>query len=218
MRCKDSWLQKHERRAGAKNDDGLVLRRIEKSPGRFMNRIAELMPERMTPAQRKVHDAIVAGPRGVVQGPLNVWLHSPELAGRAQELGAFCRYHSSLPKRLSELAILITGAYWRAGFEWHVHAPEGIEAGLDTAVVEAIRSGERPAFVKDDEAALYAFASELLQKKRVSEATYRRAEAALGPLGLVDLVGVLGYYALISMTIVAFQVPLPDGAPEPFPE
>jgi 4-carboxymuconolactone decarboxylase len=72
--------------------------------------------------------------------------------------------------------------------------------------------------VKDDEAALYAFASELLQKKRVSEATYRRAEAALGPLGLVDLVGVLGYYALISMTIVAFQVPLPDGAPEPFPE
>jgi 4-carboxymuconolactone decarboxylase len=218
MRCKDSWLRKHERRAGAKNGDGLVLRRIEKPPGRFMNRIAELTPERMTPAQRKVHDAIVAGPRGAVQGPLNVWLHSPELAARAQELGAFCRYHSSLPKRLSELAILVTGAYWRAGFEWHVHAPEGIKAGLDTAAVEAIRSGGRPSFVKDDEAALYAFASELLQTKRVSEATYRHAEAALGPLGLVDLVGVLGYYALISMTIVAFHVSLPDGAPEPFPE
>jgi 4-carboxymuconolactone decarboxylase len=181
-----------------------------------MNRIAELTPARMSPEQRKVHDAIVAGPRGVVQGPLKVWLHSPELASRAQELGAFCRYHSSLPKRLSELAILITGAYWRAGFEWHVHAPEGVRAGLDAAAVEAIRKGERPAFAQEDEAALHAFASELLTTQRVSNATYKRAEAALGTLGLVDLVGILGYYALISMTIVAFEVPLPEGAAEPF--
>jgi hypothetical protein len=108
---------------------------------RKMARLPDLIPETLSPEQKKVYDAILAGPRGVVQGPLRVWLNSPELASRAQELGAFCRYHSSLPKRLSELAILITGAHWKAGFEWYVHAPEGLKAGLDPAIVEDIRTG-----------------------------------------------------------------------------
>lgn len=183
-----------------------------------MSRIAELTPERMSPEQRKVHDAILSGPRGVVRGPLNVWLTSPALAARAEALGAFCRYHSSLPKRLSELAILVTGAHWRAGFEWHVHAPEAIKGGLDPAAVEATRKGEHPELLKEDEAAVYAFASELLTTRRVGETVYRRTEAALGAVGVVDLVGILGYYALISMTIVAFEVPVPEGAVEPFAE
>lgn len=183
-----------------------------------MSRLPELPIERLSPEQRKVHDAIAAGPRGGVQGPLKVWLHSPKLAERAQELGAFCRFHTSLPKRLSELAILITGATWKAGFEWFVHAPAGIAAGLDPAAVEAIRTGRRPEFARTDEAALYDFACELLVKRRVSEATYARAAAELGSVGIVELVGILGYYALISMTIVAFKVPLPDGEPDPFPE
>lgn len=181
-----------------------------------MSRLPDLPLEKLTPAQRKVHDAIVSGPRGVVQGPLKVWLHSPQLASRAQELGAFCRYHTSLPKRLSELAILITGATWKAGFEWFVHAPAGIAAGLDPAVVEAIRMHQKPAFARKDEGALYDFTDELLEKRRVSDATYQRAVAELGELGVVELVGILGYYALISMTIVAFKVPLPEGEPEPF--
>jgi len=181
-----------------------------------MLRIPEIPPEQLTPEQRKVHDAIVSGPRGAVVGPLKVWLHSPALAERAQALGAFCRYHSSLPKRLSELAILITGAHWRAGFEWFVHAPEGIAAGLDPEAVEAIRVGAQPKFSRSDEAALYDFVRELYETRRVSEPTYRRAEKELGSLGLVDLVGIIGYYGLISMTINAFQVPLPVGAKEPF--
>jgi len=181
-----------------------------------MARLPDLVPETLSPAQRKVYDAIVAGPRGVVQGPLKVWLNSAELASRAQELGAFCRYHTSLPKRLSELAILITGAHWKAGFEWFVHAPAGISAGLDPAVVEAIRVGREPEFSKTDEAALYAFTRELLEKRRVSNVTYKRTVEALGELGAVELVGILGYYALISMTIVAFEVPIPEGEPEPF--
>ena len=181
-----------------------------------MPRLPDLTPEQLTPEQRKVHDAIVAGPRGVVQGPLNVWLRSAPLASRAQELGAFCRYHTSLPKRLSELAILITGAYWQAGFEWFVHAPIGIEAGLDPDAVEAIRTGKRPALMKPDEAALYDFTRELLEERKVSDATFRRAATELGDTGVVELVGILGYYALISMTIVAFEVPLPEGEAEPF--
>jgi 4-carboxymuconolactone decarboxylase len=181
-------------------------------------RIPEIELEKLTPAQRKVHDAIVAGPRGGLHGPLKIWLRSPELAGRAQELGAFCRYHTSLPKRLSELAILITGAHWKAGFEWFVHAPVGIEAGLDPDAVEAIRTGRKPKLANKDEIALYDFTRELLDTRRVSDATYARAEAALGTVGLVDLVGILGYYGLISMTINAFRVPIPEGHPEPFPE
>lgn len=179
-------------------------------------RLPEIAPDRLTPEQRKVHDAIVAGPRGAVVGPLKVWLHSPALAERAQQLGAFCRFHTSLPKRLSELAILITGAHWKAGFEWHVHAPEGLAAGLDAAVLEAIRTGRTPTFTRSDEAALYAFARELCETKTVSDAMYERAEAELGSLALVELVGILGYYGLISMTINAFRVSIPEGGKEPF--
>jgi 4-carboxymuconolactone decarboxylase len=181
-----------------------------------MQRIPELSLDRLTSEQREVHNAIVAGPRGKVQGPLQVWLHSPKLAARAQELGAFCRYHTTLPKRLSELAILVTGARWRAGFEWFVHAPEAIKAGLDAAAVDKIREGGTPTFSRPDETAVYDFARELLQNHRVSDATYERAQATLGAVGVVELVGILGYYGLICMTICAFQVPVPAGEAEPF--
>jgi 4-carboxymuconolactone decarboxylase len=114
------------------------------------------------------------------------------------------------------LAILITGAYWRAGFEWHVHAPIAIKAGVSPAVAEAIRTDRTPEFDKDDEAAVYRFAHELLETRSVSDAAYGAVERLLGKTGAVDLVGILGYYGLISMTIVAFQVPIPNNGPEPF--
>ena len=179
-------------------------------------RLPDIVVESLTPDQRRVYDAILSGPRGVVQGPLRVWLNSPELADRAQALGAFCRYYTTLPPRLSELAIITIGAYWKAGFEWAVHAPIALKAGLDPEAVEAIRKGEPPQLDKPDEAALHAFAHELLHERKVSDATYRRADKELGARALVDLVGILGYYGLISMTIVAFEVPLPEGAKEPF--
>src|SRR5437588_6018438 len=127
-----------------------------------MPRIPELVLENLDPEQRRVHDAIVSGPRGRVVGPLRVWLESPQFADRAQALGAFCRFGTSLPPRLSELAILVTGAFWRASFEWYAHAPIGIKAGLDAAAVEAIRTGKPANFSRADEAAAYAFAHELL--------------------------------------------------------
>jgi 4-carboxymuconolactone decarboxylase len=179
-------------------------------------RLPDIVVENLSPEQRRVYDAILSGPRGVVQGPLRVWLNSPDLADRAQALGAFCRFGTVLPPRLSELAIITTGAYWKAGFEWAVHAPIALKTGLDPQAVEAIRKGEQPTFAKPDEASVYAFASELLRHRRVSDETYRTAEKELGSRALVDLVGILGYYGLISMTIVAFQVPVPEGAPEPF--
>ena len=181
-----------------------------------MPRLQNIPLPDMSPEQRRVHDAILSGPRGVVEGPLKVWLHSPQLADRAQALGAFCRYGTSLPARLSELAILMTGAFWRAGFEWHVHEKEARKAGLSEAVIEAIHAGEEPPFSESDEAAVFAVTQELLRTRAISDQTYRRAVGQIGERGIVDLVGVLGYYTLISMTIVAFQVPVPEGAPDPF--
>lgn len=181
-----------------------------------MSRVPRLDPEKLAPEQRKVYDAIVAGPRGRVVGPLLVWLPSPVLAERAQALGAFCRFGTSLPPRLSELAILVTGAHWQAAFEWHEHAPIGLKAGLDVGTIEAIRVGKPPNLTKSDEAAVYAFAKELLDTRKVSAATYERAVAEVGLTAVVELVGILGYYSLVSMTINAFEVPPPDGAPQPF--
>lgn len=179
-------------------------------------RLPDLDETRLTPDQRRIHDAILNGPRGVVEGPLRVWLTSPGLADTAQALGAFCRYGTSLPSRLSELAILVTGAFWRSGFEWAVHAPIALKSGLSPEVVEAIRTDTPPPFAQEDESAIYAFARELHRDRAVSDATYARALALFGETGVVDLVGILGYYTLISMTINAFHVPLPDGAADPF--
>ncbi|MFT4096031.1 MAG: carboxymuconolactone decarboxylase family protein [Rhodoblastus sp.] len=181
-----------------------------------MPRLPDLDPAALDAEQKRIYDEIVSGPRGKVEGPLRVWLTSAGLADRAQALGAFCRYGTSLPPRLSELAILVTGAYWQAGFEWHVHAPIALSAGLDPSAVEKIRAGAEPELAQDDEKAVYAFSRELLTTRRVSDQTYAFAEKVLGRRALVDLVGVLGYYGLISMTINAFEVPVPDGAKEPF--
>jgi 4-carboxymuconolactone decarboxylase len=181
-------------------------------------RLPDLDEATLTPEQREVYERIKSGPRGVVVGPLQVWLTSPALAQRAQELGAFCRYHTSFPPRLSELAILVTGAHWRAGFEWATHAPIGLQAGLQPTLVEAVRQGTRPEGMTDEEAAVHDFAVELQQAKFVSAETFSRAERVLGRPALVELVGILGYYTLISMTINAFEVPLPPGAEDPFPE
>jgi 4-carboxymuconolactone decarboxylase len=179
-------------------------------------RIPDLVLENLDPEQRRVHDAIVSGPRGRVVGPLRVWLESPQLADHAQALGAFCRFGTGLPPRLSELAIITAGAFWRAKFEWHAHAPMAIKAGIAPAAVEAIRTGKTPQFSRDDEAAVHAFAHELLETRRVSEATYRRVVDALGRKAVVELAGILGYYSLVSLTLNAFEVPLPPGAPDPF--
>ena len=165
----------------------------------------------MSAAQRTVHDRIAAGPRGKVVGPLRVWLHSPVLADRAQALGQFARYDSALPPRLSELAILVTARLWSSGFEWSHHAPIALEAGLTGDAVAAIGRGACPAFERADERAVFDFAVALHRDRRVDDAVYERAREALGNAGIVDLVGICGYYTLISMTINAFEVPDGDG-------
>jgi len=174
-----------------------------------MSRLNPPETNKLSPEQREVYDEITAGPRGAVRGPLGIWLWRAEFASRAQALGQYCRYDSSLPARLSELAILVTARHWNAEFEWQHHKQSALNAGLDAGLVEAIRQGNTPDFFNEDERSVYFFATELQKNKLVSEATYDNAVKILGRDTVVDLVGVLGYYALISMTINAFQVDAP---------
>ena len=181
-----------------------------------MSRLPELDPAKFSPEQIKVHEAVLAGPRGRVVGPIKVWLKNPGLAEHAQALGAYCRFNSSLPPRLSELAICVTGAFWKANFEWYAHAPMAIKAGIDPAAVEAIRVGATPKLTKADEQAIYDFASELIRNRRVSDATFERARKEIGQTSVIDLVGIIGYYSLVSVTLNAFEIPLPESEKPPF--
>lgn len=176
-----------------------------------MTRIPPLVPEQMTARQKQVHETIASGPRGAVYGPLAVWLNRPELADRAQALGQYCRYDSSLPPRLSELAILTTARIWNSEFEWAAHKQIALKAGLAPDIVEAIRTKRTPEFEHEDEAVVYQFATSLHRERSIDDALYARAAALLGDQTIVDLTGLLGYYTLISMTINVFHVAPPDG-------
>ncbi len=181
-----------------------------------MPRLSPVATEAMSGLQREVAAEVASGPRGVARGPIQMWLHSPEFARIAQRLGAHCRFGSALPARLSELAILVTGAHWQSGYEWHGHEPLARQAGLSDAVIEAVRTGATPVFGHKDEAVVHAFASEVWKTGNVSGTTWTEAEHMLGAQALVDLVGTLGYYGLISMTINVFGIEVPAGAPDPF--
>ena len=177
-----------------------------------MARLTPPDPARLSADQKRVHDAILAGPRGVVQGPLAVWLHRPGLADRAQALGQYCRYDSSLEKRLSELAILTTARIWGAEFEWWAHETPALEAGLAAATIEAIRTNGHVALDDPEEQVVHDVAITLNRTRRLDDALYARAIDVLGEGRLIDLIGVLGYYSFISMTINAFEVGLPPGS------
>lgn len=181
-----------------------------------MARLAPLDLANLTPEQKEVADAIMAGPRGGLRGPFEAWLRSPVLADRAQRLGEFSRFHTSLPKHLVEFAIILTGKHWKAQFEFFAHARLAVEAGLPRETVEAVRTGERPVFRDAAERAVYAFVTEYFATNRVSDSTYQQALAVLGgERGVVDLIGIVGYYGLVSMTLNVFDVGLPEGEPLP---
>jgi len=143
-----------------------------------------------TPEQKAVLDEILSGPRGNLNGPFLGWIHSPELAQQAQRLGAFCRYRTGLPLQA----------------EWYIHYPIALEAGVREADAEAIRAGRRPVFADPDDALVYDFASELYDTRRVSDATYEKALGRFGHQVVINLVGLLGYYALVAMTLNVFDM------------
>ena len=178
-------------------------------------RMKQLTQEEMTPEQRRVADGIVAGPRGGMRGPFNALLRSPELAERAQKLGEYVRFKSSLPQRLNELAILLTAREWGAQYEWYAHRQLAEKAGLAPAIAAAIAEGERPESMARDETVVYEFCRELLSRREVSDTTYAAVVELFGERGVVDLIGASGYYGLVSMVLNVERHPLPDGIEPP---
>ena len=170
-------------------------------------RLAAPDPASYSPRQQEIHDAIASGPRGGVRGPLAVWLHRPDLAARAQDLGRYCRYDTVLGERLSELAILVTGRVFGSEYEWQIHKRFALQAGLSPKVIEAIRVNLPPVFSDAAEAVVHDVARAVHETRSLDDALYARAVEILGEAALVDLIGLLGYYTLISLTINVFRIP-----------
>jgi 4-carboxymuconolactone decarboxylase len=176
---------------------------------------------KMTDAQRKAAAQMIAGPRKGVKGPFIPLLRSPELMDRLQKVGEYLRFQSSLEQRISELIMLIVSRDWTQHFEWFVHVPLGRKAGISEDTVAALAEGRRPSGMSEDEELAYDFCVELLRNKGVSETTYRRAVIKFGENGVIDMIGVAGYFTTVSMVMnVAHSPPSDDksvGALSPYP-
>jgi 4-carboxymuconolactone decarboxylase len=169
----------------------------------------------MTPEQRRVVDAVIAGPRGTLIGPLRAALHRPDLAEAWQRFGAMLRFDTSLPPRLSELAILVTARRWNSQLEWQVHALAAQKAGLPQSVMDSLMKGDAPVFDDADDADIYEFSRQMQLSGQVGDAIYERVHKRWGPLGVVELTTLIGYYTLVSMTLNAHHIPLPEGTEAP---
>ncbi len=173
-------------------------------------RIPQLDRSDLHESHRPIYDSVVAS-RGTISGPFRIWLHSPEFADRAQRLGQFVRYDTSLPARLSELAILVCARFMDCQVEWSLHEQAALDGGLAVDVVDAIRERRVPAFGSEDERAVYNFTGELLESRSVEDHTFANTRSHLADAQLVELTGLIGYYCTVAMTLNAFQVPLPEG-------
>jgi 4-carboxymuconolactone decarboxylase len=138
-------------------------------------------------------------------------LRSPEMGDLAQEFGAQMRFHSSLPRKLNEMAIIITARHWTAQYEWNAHRTAAAQAGLKEPIIQAIAAGKRPESLDADETVIYNFATELLKTHEVGDATFKAVKDKFGEKGVVDLIGVMGYYQLVSMLLNVDRYPLPAG-------
>ena len=191
----------------------------------FGVRTAVLAQDRMPPlSTREMTEAQTAAVaeleevRGIApRGPWNPLLRSPEMMRRARALGDYLRFDSSLSPRLREFVILLTAREWTQQYEWYAHYQIALDAGIDPAVVSAVAAGRRPEEMAEDEAVLYAFFMELNRDKSVSDATYARAVGAFGEPGVIDTVGIVGYYTLLAMVMNTARTPVPGDDVPPLP-
>jgi len=166
-----------------------------------------------TEEQRRSAKELVCGARGALLPPFESLLRSPELMTHVQRTGEYLRYRSAIGKRLSELAILVTARQWSQPVEWAIHAPIAVNVGVDERIVDSIARGRRPTLMSDDEAAVHDFCVELHRDKAVSDTTWRRAIERLGEKGVVDLIGINGHHAMLSMVMNAARTPVPEATP-----
>ena len=176
-------------------------------------RLPPLAAEAMTAEQKKAADEFKASRGYALLGPFSVMLRSPEVMLRAQALGAYLRFRNVLPKHVIELATLVTAREWTQQFEWSHHYKHALAAGLSKPVIEAVAEGRRPDNMAKEAAAAYDFSIELHRHKSVSDATYARALELFGEQGIIDLIGLNGYYTFNAMMMNVARTPLDHGEP-----
>ncbi|MEZ5375865.1 MAG: carboxymuconolactone decarboxylase family protein [Acidimicrobiales bacterium] len=190
-----------------------------------MTRLTSLTKDQLDEQGAALWDAIL-GPRGDslvndeggLHGPFNAWLHAPTIGKNLSRLGASLRFEMDLDRRLIELAIITVGARWKSEFEWYAHSTMALDAGVTAATVDAIGAGETPTFDRDDERIVYELAYQLVRDGRLDPEIYQAAADLLGQQQMVELVSLCGYYCLISLTLNAFAVPLPNGVERRWPD
>jgi 4-carboxymuconolactone decarboxylase len=175
-------------------------------------RFPQLTVDQLTPAQHAVADEVLKVSSLGIQGPYNVMLRSPEMAARLVALFDYLRFHTSVPRRLNEFAILIQARLWTSQVEWKAHYPLAMKAGLAPAVAEDLKAGRRPASMQPDEAAVYDLCMELSTRHEASDATFNEAKKYLSDQQIVDLVAVSGSYVTVAMLLATGQEPTPDGS------
>src|SRR6478735_12350856 len=183
------------------------------------DRMPAIPADKLTPEQKKASDDFAAERKTPVFGPFVPLLRSPEVMLRARAMGDYLRYKSVLPPQLNEFAILITARRWTQEYEWAVHQPIAVKAGLKAEITQAVAEGRRPQGMSSDEEIVYEFCTELHQNHSISDATYARALARFGEQGIIDLTGVNGYYTFLAMVLNTARTAVPRNAPTipPFP-
>ena len=182
-------------------------------------RFPPLKAEELNAAQKAWAEMIAAPPRNAkfTNPPYRAYIRNPDLAPRLTAMSEYLRWNTSLPPRLSELAILITARQWTAQYEWFAHYPLALKGGLDPSIANDIAAGKRPANKKDDETALYDLAMALYVDKKVSDAIYKAALEKFGERGIMDIIGIIGYYDITSMTLITMQAAAPNDSVPPLP-
>ena len=175
------------------------------------DRFKPLTAGELTSEQKTLVEHLLSGERGTLNGPFNVLLRSPEMGDRAQELGAYIRFHTTVPIKLNEFAILITARALNVQYEWAAHHKNALQAGLSPAIIDAVALGKRPPTMQPDEEIIYNFTSELVNTKQVSDSAFRAAVDKFGERTVVDLIGTIGYYHFVSMLLNVDRYPMPEG-------
>jgi 4-carboxymuconolactone decarboxylase len=185
------------------------------SPLAAQDRMPPIPADQLSDAQKKAAEVFAEGRGYALRGPFVPLLRSPEVMLRAKAMGDYLRFKSVLAPRLNEMVILITAREWTQQYEWNAHHPAALKAGLRGEIADAIAEGSRPVGMAEDEEIAYDMATEILRLKRVSEPTYRRAVAKFGEQGVIDLLGVVGYYNFLAIVMNATRTGMPQGVPEP---
>jgi 4-carboxymuconolactone decarboxylase len=196
---------------------GLILlgSLVAAKPCTAQDRMPPIPLDALTDAQKKAAEAFAQGRGYAIRGPFVPLIRSPEVMLRAKAMGDYLRFHSSLGPRLNEMVILITAREWTQQYEWHAHAAIALKEGLRGDIVEAIADARRPAGMAEDEDIAYDMATQILRSKRVSDATYGRAVGKFGEQGVIDLLGVIGYYNFLAIVMNATRTAMPDNVSEP---